>query len=116
MVLLSYGLVINGLLGALGAGAHASEARTAAQLGIICTIHGIAAGERSNDDPTPGKLACIEHCLLAVAMAGPAPVPPGVIAHVPYRADAMSFAVFAAHAIAQPTTQLPPPRGPPCLI
>ena len=116
VIMLAYVLALSGLLGSITAGAHVSEARTAAQLGVICTIHGMASGQTDGADPTPGKLACIEHCVLAGAGTMPAALPsnhdaraltPTVMAHV---------IVVLAPRIQQPITGLPPPRGPPHLI
>ncbi len=76
LIALAYALALQGLLGALGAGAHAAEARLASQLGVICTIHGVvdpATGQADGGDPSPGRLACVEHCL---PLAAPARRPP----------------------------------------
>jgi hypothetical protein len=117
MFVLAYVLVLNGLLGSISAGAHVSEARTAAKLGVICTIHGIASAEGGREDPTPGKLACIEHCVLAAAST--MPVVPSTDAGVnrPLRlAEATRPQVRTiVHWIA-PGSTLPQPRGPPSLI
>lgn len=117
MVLLAYALVLNGLLGAMGAGTQVAEARTAAQLGVICTIHGIGNAETDNGDPTPGKLACIEQCVLFGASTIPG---------VPLSAASISqtrpFQVAASPTIAaiigwiESASILPQPRGPPLLI
>lgn len=112
----AYALALSGLLGAMGAGAHAAEARHAAQLGIICTIHGMVDGEGagSGSDPSPGKLACIEHCQLGgakpaalpAALAEPAPAWPRAVV-------AASAAAKAAPAPCRSHACPPPPRGPP---
>lgn len=118
--MLAYALVLNGLLGSLAAGGHVAQARTAAELGVICTIHGVidpATGNTGERDPTPGKLACIEHCVLATASA--VPLQPAVV-----------IAVNPPVAIPQVTPDLvrdvgpglapvaapPPSRGPPALV
>jgi hypothetical protein len=117
VILLAYALALQGLLGALGAGAHAAEARLAAQLGLICTIHGIAAPEHASDrtDPSPGKLACIEHCLLPSG-AGTGPVAAAGVPALPVAWAQVDLAppVGASEAIS-PCAIPPPPRGPPAL-
>lgn len=112
---LAYALALVGLLGAMGVGVHAAEARHAAQLGVICTIHGMADGEgqSAGSDPTPGKLACVEHCqpggaktaALPAILPHPAPAWPRLVAPSP-RAEA---APRTGPSPARP----PPPRGPP---
>jgi len=115
LVALAYVLVLNGLLGSIAAGAHVTEARTAAQLGVICTIHGISnGGSGQADDPTPGKLACIEHCVLASAGIVPAVLPAGSMISLP-EADAEAAGISVVdqwHRIASVATP-PPSRGPP---
>jgi len=118
LVMLAYVLALNGLLGSIAAGAHVTEARTAAQLGVICTIHGIADdGTRQSDDPTPGKLACIEHCVLASAAIVPAVLPAGSMINLPEPdAEAAGMSVVdQGHRIASVAAP-PPSRGPPSLI
>jgi hypothetical protein len=116
VLLLAYTLVLQGLLGALSAGAQAREARLAAQLGVICTVHGIADPRHASDsaDPTPGKLACVEHCLLG-AGAGPAPPPSGGVALdvVSWSRSAAAPSVGAHQPGSSPECAPPPPRGPP---
>lgn len=113
---LAYALALSGLLGAMGVGAHAAEARHAAQLGVICTIHGMADGEGpgAGSDPSPGKLACVEHCqpggakpaAIPAAFAEPAPAWP--------RAAAAASPVAEAPPASCPSPACPPPpRGPP---
>jgi hypothetical protein len=116
IVVLAYALAVQGLLGAMGAGAQAGEARLAAQLGVICTIHGVvdpATGMAGGDDPTPGRLACVEHCLLTGGM-GPGPVPTAATA-CELAAPVVSAACKPGPvtAAAYPSAAPPPPRGPP---
>jgi hypothetical protein len=115
---LAYLLALNGLLGSIAAGAHVAEARMAAQLGVICTIHGIdndAAGQ--SDDPTPGKLACIEHCVISVASAMPALASAGTVVDEPApQATAASLPTPDAGRRIAPVSGPPQPRGPPALI
>jgi hypothetical protein len=120
MVILAYALVLSGMLGAMASGAHIGQARLAAQLGVICTIHGIvdpASGRADGDDPSPGKLACVEHCTLASIIMSPAVMPvagsPSVIL------DDRARTVWAWQDAAQHSTQRtthPPPRGPPLFV
>lgn len=117
MVVLAYVLALGGMLGSIAAGAHISEARTAAQLGVICTIHGIAGAGHGQNDPTPGKLACIEHCVLATANAMPVLPSAGLSISRSDRLDQVAIAPThgSGHRIA-PVSTPPPPRGPPRLI
>ena len=118
MVALAYALMLNGLLSAMASGAHVAEARIAAQLGIICTIHG--TGNFAADDtqaPTPGKLACIEHCVLVLASTMPAMPEIGSAIGRPDRfANAPDNAVSDAGRLIAPVSAPPPSRGPPALI
>ncbi len=114
LIALAYALALQGLLGALGAGAHAAEARLAAQLGVICTIHGVvdpATGQADGGDPSPGRLACVEHCL-PLAASGPPPAPASSASHVEWRAAAYAPADQPSSARPSPARP-PPPRGPP---
>lgn len=119
VVALAYMLALGGVLGAMGAGPHAAEARTAAQLGVICTIHGMALPRHGgpDSDPTPGKLACIEHCTLA--SSAPAPALPVLIADLftpePDRSEPAPIAVELVPGGSFSCIP-PPPRGPPALI
>ncbi len=73
---LAYALALQGLFGAMSGAAFAGEIRLANQLGVICTVHGPALPDGSKDpDPTPGRMACIEHCQLAAGMSAPAILP-----------------------------------------
>ncbi len=118
MVSLAYMLMLNGLLGAMASGTHASEARIAAQLGVICTIHGTSNSvAHDTQEPTPGKPACIEHCVLVLANAMPGmPVVGSTIDQPGLFAKVTGTAISnAGHRIA-PVSAPPPPRGPPALI
>lgn len=118
LVALAYVLALNGLLGSIAAGAHVAEARTAAQFGIICTIHGVANSEADGTaDPTPGKLACIEHCVLASTNAMPGVPANGAIISQPERQvdAAIVPETGSVRRIGSASVQ-PPPRGPPSLI
>jgi hypothetical protein len=66
---LAYALALQGLLGAMGGAAFAGDIRLANQLGVICTIHGPELADEADPtrDPTPGRMACIEHCTAAIA-------------------------------------------------
>ena len=117
IVLLGYGLALSGLLGAISAGAHVNDARIAAQLGVICTIHGIGNTSDGAEDPAPGKLACIEHCVLAAAggmpfaaAAAPAFAQPALSAQAQHRPE-----IGEGRRIA-PVAARPFPRGPPTFI
>lgn len=117
-VALAYALVLQGLLGALAVGAQTMEARHAAQLGVICTVHGMVGADGQTDakDPTPGKLACIEHCLVGASTILPPPTntPPSVASWPDTGAQA-AF-VFEDVRDNQRTIAAPPPaRGPPAL-
>ncbi len=117
LVMLAYGLVLNGLLGAMGAGAHLAEARIAAQLGMICTIHGMANESDPAGDPSPGKFACIEHCVLASASAMPLlPSVSMAVLRVGLCEVLVPLTVPAADPSIALTSPPPPPRGPPALI
>jgi hypothetical protein len=92
---LAYALALQGLLGAMGGAAFASDIRLANQLGVICTIHGPElAGEAGatpdpTRDPTPGRMACIEHCTAAIAqpaVSGQGPAQPLAIVWPPVKA------------------------------
>ncbi len=118
LVVFAYVLALNGLLGSLAAGAHVAEARIAAQLGVICTIHGIGnSGADGTQDQAPGKLACIEHCVLGSSGATPAVLLAAidVIRHDPSSRETGPVALDAGHRIA-PVSAPPPSRGPPALI
>lgn len=113
---LAYALALQGLLGALGAGARTAEARHAAQLGVICTFHGVATpgAEPGEIPPSPGKLACIEHCLLggtklARATADLLPLP----LVWPRAVDASHREFSLAPPTARTPGEPPPARGPP---
>ncbi len=118
MLIMAYALALNGLLGAIASGAHAGEARLAAQLGVICTIHGMAgpaSGAQGQTDPTPGKMACIEHCTIAAADLVPA-LPQAHLV-LPVRLPDVSAGRPVADALAPlPFGRHPPARGPPALV
>jgi hypothetical protein len=118
LVVLAYGLAMNGLLGSIAAGAHVTEARMAAQLGVICTIHGILGDDTGQShDPTPGKLACIEHCVLV--SAGPMPAIAVLASHLDrpdLLAEGGNLPVMDDGDRIAPVASPPPPRGPPPLI
>lgn len=118
LVMLAYVLALNGLLGSIAAGAQVTEARTAAQLGVICTIHGISNdGSGQAEDPTPGKLACIEHCVLASAGIVPAMLPAGSMINLPEPdAETAGISVVDQGLRIAPASNPPPSRGPPSLI
>ena len=110
MVMLAYVLMLNGLLGGIVFGAHVAEARIAAQLGLICTIHGTGPVDSS----APGKLACTEHCVLgssitmpAVSLAAAAIGPPGLVA------DTATLPVPDEGCRVAPACLSSLPRGPP---
>jgi hypothetical protein len=115
MVTLAYVLMLNGLLGAMASGTHVAEARIASQLGVICTIHGIGNSTADEaQDPTPGKLACIEHCALASASAMPALSLAGATIQPPVlTADAATLRLADEGCRIAPVCLSPLPRGPP---
>jgi hypothetical protein len=118
-IALAYALALQALLGAIGGSAHAGEMRLAAQLGVICTIHGAldpASGPPDGGDPTPGKLACIEHCLLT-GQSGAGALPTASAALPAFHAAhvcALAVSVVA-HGRGYPSAAPPPSRGPPVL-
>jgi hypothetical protein len=118
LVMLAYVLALNGLLGSIAAGAHVTEARTAAQLGVICTIHGISNdGSGQAEDPTPGKLACIEHCVLGSASPMPAMAVLGSHLNQPaVLAEGNNLPVMDDGDRISSVATPPPSRGPPSLI
>jgi hypothetical protein len=117
MVMLAYGLALSGLLGAISAGAHVNEARTAAQLGVICTIHGIGNTSGGTEDPTPGRLACVEHCVLAAAGGKPfVPTADPASAQPAFSADAHLRPNMGEGRRIAPVAAPPLPRGPPAFI
>jgi hypothetical protein len=118
VLLLAYTLALQGLLGALSAGAQAQEARLASQLGVICTIHGIAdpALASGDADPTPGKLACVEHCLLAAGLAATMPRPAEGPAQIISWSRFPAPPVAASRRVSSPEAAPPPPRGPPAAV
>lgn len=117
ILVLAYVLALNGMLGSISAGAHVAEARTAAQLGVICTIHGMTGNETGGEGPTPGKPACIEHCVLAATNSLPMVPASGVAISRTDRLDqvAITSARDEGRKVARASTP-PPPRGPPRLI
>lgn len=117
-VALAYALVLQGLLGALAVGTQTMEARHAAQLGVICTVHGMVGADGQTDakDPTPGKLACIEHCLVGASTILPPPTdtPPSFASWPDIQVTTLRFR--ADDRDSQRTIAAPPPaRGPPAL-
>ena len=116
-VAFAYALALSGFAGALISPMQASEARLAAQLGVICTIHGLVGqGEpREGADPTPGKIACIEHC----AAAGFLAMPSAPLQHVgtEKRLERLVTDIVARDIDPSfPQAAPPPGRGPPALI
>jgi hypothetical protein len=115
---LAYGLALQALLGAMSSGVFAGEVRRAAELGVICTIHGAVDGadrEGGPADPTPGRIACLEHCLLTAAQAGPPPnAPQSQRLAIPQQIAPLALRDRGrahTHAAAPPL----PARGPPLL-
>ena len=113
LFLLACVLMLNGLLGAMASGAHAGEARLAAQLGVICTSHGTGYSDRS----APSKPACVEHCVLASASAMPTvPLADVAITGSGPVASSAGQPVTDANDRIKPSFAAPLPRGPPAFI
>jgi hypothetical protein len=114
---LAYALALQALLGAMGGAAHAGEMRLAAQVGVICTLHGAldpATGLPDGTDPTPGKLACVEHCLLVGQGAGALPSAAPSACPVAHGACvAGGTGASAPPTAGYPAAAPPPSRGPP---
>lgn len=119
---LAYALALQGLLGAMGGAAFAGEIRLANQLGVICTIHGadIPSAETGQPDrakdPTPGRMACLEHCMPAVAQAAAPPSQPLTTRLVVERPKLLAGWRLVTHEAAAPypaSGPPPPMRGPP---
>lgn len=119
LVALAYIIALQALLGAMAGAVHAAEMRLYGQLGVICTVHGPvdpASLEQRETDPTPGKLACIEHCMPALAV----PATDRVEAPAVFRWPAPTLAAWtqddtSAPWLAPPAPP-PPARGPPGLM
>jgi hypothetical protein len=119
-IALAYALALQALLGAIGGSAHAGEMRLAAQLGVICTVHGLpdpASGAPDGHDPTPGKLACVEHCLLTgQGASGFLPASNSFVPAVHGPHAASLFSASDAASSGYPSAAPPPSRGPPVLF
>jgi hypothetical protein len=116
-IVLAYGLALSGLMGSIASGAHAGEARIAAQLGLICTVHGTVDPSSGQSDRVPGKVSCVEHCTLASGALAKAALPsPVILASLePIAADFVHthsswLPPFASLGLS------PPPRGPPAIL
>lgn len=110
VIVMAYALILGGILGAMASAGHAQQLNLAAQLGMICTTHGMV-------DPQPGKLACIEHCVLAAGQLAAATAPNHAAAARSNDASTTERPLtpgFAPGLIAA-WPQPPPSRGPPYL-
>jgi hypothetical protein len=119
LVALAYLIALQALLGAMAGAVHAAEMRLYGQLGVICTVHGPvdpASLEQRETDPTPGKLACVEHCMPALAV----PAKDRAEAPAAFRWPAPTPAAWAQDDTSAPwlapPAPPPPARGPPALM
>jgi hypothetical protein len=114
---LAYALALSGFFGALASPTQAAEARLAAQLGLICTIHGMVGQGDAQDgaDPTPGRMACVEHCAASASGAMP-PVPLRPLGSAAEPGSLLANAAASEADPAFPRAAPPPGRGPPASI
>lgn len=116
-VVLAYGLALSGLMGSIASGAHAGEARIAAQLGLICTVHGTFDPRSEQSDPTPGKISCFDHCTLSASTLAAVPLPASVL--LAALDPAVAVVDASDDGLNLPVMSLgipPPPRGPPAIL
>jgi hypothetical protein len=119
LIALAYIIALQALLGAMAGAVHAAEMRLYGQLGVICTVHGPvdpASLEQRETDPTPGKLACIEHCMPALAVPATDRAEAPAVFHWPAPAPAAWAQGATPTPLIAPPSPPPPARGPPLLL
>jgi hypothetical protein len=119
LVALAYLIALQALLGAMAGAVHAAEMRLYGQLGVICTVHGPvdpASLEQRATDPTPGKLACIEHCMPALAVPAMDRADAPLVFRWPDPTPATWTRSDTSAPRLAPPAPPPPARGPPGLM